>query len=94
MGFGSAADYQPDSYAMTSLVIYISVIYVQLILSGHSRYVNPGSTESDEIGGLITNDRWFLLGWFSSFGRHTGIVHMKTNLSNEKLFCGQQRINA
>ena len=45
------------------------MIYAQLILSGHSRYVNQGSTESDEIGGLITNDRWFLLGWFSSFRR-------------------------
>ena len=51
-----------------NLVMYISVIYVQLILSGHSRYVDTGATESDEIGGLITNDRWFLLGWFSSFG--------------------------
>ena len=58
--------------AVGILVMYISVIYVQLILSGYSRYVNPGSTESDEIGGLITNDRWFLLGWFSSFARlHT-----------------------
>ena len=58
--------------AVGILVMYISVIYVQLILSGYSRYVNPGSTESDEIGGLITNDRWFLLGWFSIFGRlHT-----------------------
>lgn len=75
--------------------MYISVIYVQLILSGHSRYVNPGSTESDEIGGLITNDRWFLLDWFSRFERvNTGVVRMKTNLSNEKLLCGQQRINA
>ena len=74
--------------------MFISVIYVQLILLGHSRYVNLGPTESDEIGGLITNDRWFLLGWFSSLRRSHDVVLMKTNLSNEKLLCGQQRINA
>ena len=39
-----------------------SVIYTQLILSGHSRYVSPEAVDSDEIGGLISNDRWFLLG--------------------------------
>ena len=45
-------------------LISISVIYAQLILSVYSRYVNPGAIDSDEIGGLISNDRWFLLGWF------------------------------